>query len=140
SICGVCASRAPPCPPSPVARRPSPGPGPYGCAARDPGGGRASRRPGRRPAHRRYSGGSRPHGVAVFELRLPPPTVVTLIVRGGVTLFPDRDTVLRSGDALLLITTPLTREATERRLRAIGRSGKPARRHGEHGSPSVFDG
>ncbi|MFD5164117.1 potassium/proton antiporter [Streptomyces hawaiiensis] len=79
--------------------------------------------------------GSRLHGVAVFELRLPTPTVVTLIIRDGTTLVPDRDTVLRAGDELLLITTPDTREATERRLRAIGRRGKLARWLGEHGAP-----
>ncbi|WDV52629.1 potassium/proton antiporter [Streptomyces coeruleorubidus] len=81
--------------------------------------------------------GSRLHGVAVFELRLPPPTVVTLIVREGTTLVPDRDTVLRADDELLLITTPQTREATERRLRAIGRRGKLARWLGEHGAPEA---
>ncbi|MEU3949666.1 potassium/proton antiporter [Streptomyces sp. NPDC029526] len=83
--------------------------------------------------------GSRLHGVAVFELRLPPPTVVTLIVRDGTTLVPDRETVLREGDELLLITTPHTRDATERRLRAIGRRGKLARWLGEHGSPDPED-
>ncbi|MDU0302981.1 potassium/proton antiporter [Streptomyces sp. PAL114] len=80
-------------------------------------------------------GGSQLHGVAVFELRLPPPTVVTLIVREGTTLVPDRDTVLRAGDELLLIATPTTREDAERRLRAIGRRGKLARWLGEHGTP-----
>ncbi|NJP50478.1 potassium/proton antiporter [Streptomyces sp. SBST2-5] len=79
--------------------------------------------------------GSKLHGVAVFELRLPPPTVVTLIVRDGTTLVPDRNTVLRAGDELLLITTPKNREATERRLRAIGRRGKLARWLGERGAP-----
>ncbi|GLW49026.1 K+/H+ antiporter [Streptomyces sp. NBRC 14336] len=79
--------------------------------------------------------GSRLHGVAVFELRLPPPTVVTLIVRDGTTLVPDRETVLRADDELLLITTPGTREAAERRLRAIGRGGKLARWLGENGAP-----
>ncbi|WP_419996972.1 potassium/proton antiporter [Streptomyces boninensis] len=79
--------------------------------------------------------GSRLHGVAIFELRLPPPTVITLIVRGGTSLVPDRDTVLRAGDELLLVTTPQTRNATERRLLAIGRRGKLARWLGEHGNP-----
>jgi cell volume regulation protein A len=79
--------------------------------------------------------GSRLHGVAVFELRLPPPTAITLIVRDGTTLAPDRDSVLRAGDELLLITTPDTREAVERRLRAVGRRGKLARWLGEHGAP-----
>jgi hypothetical protein len=67
--------------------------------------------------------GSRLEGVAVFELRLPPPTVVTLIVRDGSTIVPRPGTVLRTGDELLLITTPQAREAAERRLRAIGRRG-----------------
>lgn len=79
--------------------------------------------------------GSRLHGVAVFELRLPPPTVITLIVREGTSLVPDRETVLRAGDELLLITTPGTRDAAERRLRAIGRRGKLARWLGEDGAP-----
>jgi potassium/hydrogen antiporter len=78
---------------------------------------------------------SRLHGVAIFELRLPAPTVITFIVRNGASLVPDRDTVLRSGDELLLITTANTREAAERRLRAVGRHGKLARWLGEHGGP-----
>ncbi|MFI9542480.1 potassium/proton antiporter [Streptomyces sp. NPDC052016] len=77
--------------------------------------------------------GSRLNGVAVFELRLPPPTVLTLIVRDGATLVPRHDTLLRNGDELLLITTPATREAAERRLRAVGRRGKLARWFGEKG-------
>ncbi|MEU0340482.1 hypothetical protein ABZ092_16360 [Streptomyces bobili] len=73
--------------------------------------------------------------MAVFELRLPHPTVVTLIIRNGTALVPDRDTVLRTGDELLLITIPHTREATECRLRAVGRRGKLARWLGEPGAP-----
>ncbi|GEC10173.1 K+/H+ antiporter [Streptomyces spinoverrucosus] len=83
--------------------------------------------------------GSRLKGVAVSELRLPPPTVITLIVRDGTTLVPHGDTVLRTGDELLLITTPQNREAAERRLRAIGRRGRLARWLGEHGTPESFD-
>jgi cell volume regulation protein A len=79
--------------------------------------------------------GSRLHGVAIFELRLPPPTVVTLVVRDGTSLVPDRNTVLSRGDELLLVTTPATREAAERQLRAIGRRGKLARWFGERGDP-----
>ena len=81
--------------------------------------------------------GSRLAGVAVFELRLPPPTVLTLIVREGTTIVPTQGSVLRAGDELLLITTPAVREAAERRLRAIGRRGKLARWLGEHGHPSA---
>ena len=79
--------------------------------------------------------GSRLHGVTVSELRLPHPTVVSLVVRDGSTLVPDRETVLRAGDELLLITTPQVREAAERRLRAVGRRGKLARWLGESGTP-----
>ncbi|MEO3839739.1 potassium/proton antiporter [Streptomyces sp. B22F1] len=84
--------------------------------------------------------GSRLNGVAVFEVRLPPPAVLTLIVRGDATLVPTRDTVLRAGDQLLLISTPQTREAVERQLRAIGRRGKLARWLGELGGPEPSDG
>ena len=84
--------------------------------------------------------GSLLHGVAVFELRLLSPTVVTLIVRDSATTLPGHDTVLRVGDELLLITTPKVRQAAERRLRAVGRRGKLARwlgEHGEHGDPAT---
>ncbi|MET9323610.1 potassium/proton antiporter [Streptomyces sp. NPDC003038] len=77
--------------------------------------------------------GSRLHGVTVAELRLPPPTVITLIVREAITLVPHPETVLQTGDELLLVTTPGIREAAEQRLRAIGRRGKLARWLGEHG-------
>ncbi|MER6617803.1 potassium/proton antiporter [Streptomyces xantholiticus] len=76
---------------------------------------------------------SRLKGVTVRELRLPRPTVLTLIVREGTTIVPTPDTGLRTGDELLLITTPEVREAAERRLRAIGRRGKLARWFGEQG-------
>lgn len=79
--------------------------------------------------------GSQLHGVAIMELRLPTPAVITMIVRAGDALVPDRNTVLRSGDELLLITTPQTRDATERRLRAVGRRGRLARWFGEDGDP-----
>ncbi|RPK93661.1 potassium/proton antiporter [Streptomyces sp. ADI98-10] len=77
--------------------------------------------------------GSRLKGVTVRELRLPRPTVLTLIVREGTTIVPTQDTGLRTGDELLLITTPEVREEAERRLRAIGRRGKLARWLGEQG-------
>lgn len=77
--------------------------------------------------------GSRLKGVAVFELRLPPPAVVTLVVREGSSFVPRQDTVLHEGDELLLITTPSTRDTTERRLRAVSRRGRLARWLGEGG-------
>lgn len=36
-------------------------------------------------------------GIEILELRLPPPIVVTLIVRDGATVVPDRHTVVRAG-------------------------------------------
>ncbi|MBB1256183.1 potassium/proton antiporter [Streptomyces alkaliterrae] len=78
---------------------------------------------------------SKLHGVTVFELRLPPPAVVSLIVRDGVPLVPRPDTVLHAGDELLLIATVHTRAAAEQRLRAVGRRGKLARWFGEDGHP-----
>jgi potassium/hydrogen antiporter len=81
--------------------------------------------------------GSRLHGVSILELRLPPPTVVTLIIRDHTTFVPDHATVLRAGDELLLVTTPQVREAAERRLRAIGRRGRLAQWFGETGDPNL---
>jgi cell volume regulation protein A len=80
-------------------------------------------------------GGSALNGVSLVELRLPEPSVITLIVRGGRTFVPNSDTQLRLGDQLLIVTTRLQREATERRLRAVGRRGPLARWFNEHGDP-----
>ena len=79
--------------------------------------------------------GSRLHRVAIFELRLPAPAAITLIVRDGTSFVPDRDTYLRAGDHLLLVATQRTREAVERRLRAVGRAGRLAGWRGENGDP-----
>ncbi|WP_188197537.1 potassium/proton antiporter [Nonomuraea sp. SYSU D8015] len=79
--------------------------------------------------------GSRLHGVEIFELRLPAPSMVTLIVRDGDTLVPKPDTRLQEGDDVLVVTTPATRARVERRLRAVGRRGRLAHWHGEHGDP-----
>ncbi|MBC7270276.1 MAG: potassium/proton antiporter [Streptomyces sp.] len=70
--------------------------------------------------------GSRMHGVEVAELRLPAGAAVTLVVREGTSFVPLPTTVLRRGDELLVVTTDPTREAAERRLRAVGRGGKLA--------------
>ena len=63
---------------------------------------------------------SRLHGVEVGELRLP---VGRLGRRWssatGSTLVPERRTVLRHGDDLLVVTPRKLREATEQRLRAV---------------------
>jgi cell volume regulation protein A len=72
----------------------------------------------------------------VFELRLPAPTVVSLIIRrAGRALVPDRETVLLRGDEVLIVTTTPMREAAERRLRAVSRRGRLARWFGERGDP-----
>jgi cell volume regulation protein A len=52
---------------------------------------------------------------------------VTLVVRGGHAFVPDRHTVLRRGDQLLIVTTRAERAATEQRLQAISRGGRLAR-------------
>nr|WP_245641124.1 potassium/proton antiporter [Streptomyces megasporus] len=70
--------------------------------------------------------GSRMHGVEVAELRLPKGAAVTLVVREGDSFVPTPTTVLRHGDELLVVTTDAVREATERRLVAVGRGGKLA--------------
>ncbi|MCL7456381.1 potassium/proton antiporter [Micromonospora echinofusca] len=78
---------------------------------------------------------SRMRGVYIRELRLPPPAAVTLIVRDGTAFVPDPDTRLRAHDQLLVVTTPLVRDAAERRLRAVARAGRLATWHGETGNP-----
>jgi potassium/hydrogen antiporter len=70
--------------------------------------------------------GSRLHGVEVGELRLPPGASVTLVVREGRGTVPEATTRLRSGDGLLVITTPALQRATERRLRAVSLDGRLA--------------
>ncbi|MFI6995648.1 potassium/proton antiporter [Nonomuraea wenchangensis] len=77
--------------------------------------------------------GSRMNGVEIFELRLPKPSIVTLIIRDGDTLVPEPDTPLREGDEVLIVTTPATRAAVENRLRAVGRGGRLAQWHDGRG-------
>lgn len=69
---------------------------------------------------------SRLNGVEVFELRLPRGSNVTLVVRDGEGFVPSPATVLRRGDALLVVTTARARSATERRIRAVSRRGRLA--------------
>ncbi|RJK97843.1 potassium/proton antiporter [Vallicoccus soli] len=74
--------------------------------------------------------GSRLNGVQVFELRLPAGCAVTLVVRGGTAVVPDRRTILRHGDELLVVATSGDREEAERRLRAVSLHGRLADWHG----------
>ncbi len=76
---------------------------------------------------------SRLHNVTVLELRLPDPSVITLIIRDGHTFVPQPDTRIAIGDELLIVTTTTTRAAAERRLRAVSRRGKLAHWFDEFG-------
>ncbi|MEO6794406.1 MAG: potassium/proton antiporter [Mycobacterium sp.] len=76
---------------------------------------------------------SRLHNVSVLELRLPDPSVITLIIRKGDTFVPQPDTRIAVGDELLIVTTTTTRAAAERRLRAVSRRGKLAHWFDEYG-------
>lgn len=78
--------------------------------------------------------GSRLHGVHVADLRLPARVALALVHRDGEILVPDRFLTLRAGDHLLLAVPDEARDATEERLRAIGRAGRLAVWHAtEHG-------
>ena len=66
------------------------------------------------------------HGVEVGELRLPQGASVSLVIRGGSSLVPERRTVLRTGDDLLVVTPRKQREATEARLRQVSQNGRLA--------------
>ena len=69
---------------------------------------------------------SRLHGVAVFELRLPPGANVTLVVRGGEGFVPGPHTPIRHGDRLLVVATSRVRAGTEQRIRDVSRDGRLA--------------
>ena len=77
--------------------------------------------------------GSKLHNVSVLELRLPDPSVITLIIRKGDTFVPQPDTRITVGDELLIVTTSKTRLSAERRLRAVSRRGKLAHWFDEYG-------
>lgn len=77
--------------------------------------------------------GSKLHGVAMWELRLPPGAVVSVIVRDDQPIVPDGQTTLRHGDQLLLIVPSKARRQVERRLLAVHRAGRLASWLGERG-------
>jgi cell volume regulation protein A len=74
------------------------------------------------------------HGVYVSELRLPPGTMVSLVVRDGVVFTPQPTTRLEEGDQLLVVTTAGNRDQAERRIRAVHRAGRLAHWRGETGA------
>jgi potassium/hydrogen antiporter len=69
---------------------------------------------------------SKLHGVEVGELRLPRGASVSMVIREGETLVPERRTVLRHGDDLLVVTPHKQRERTEQRLRDVSERGRLA--------------
>ncbi len=70
--------------------------------------------------------GSHLSGTYISELPLPPGAVVSLVIRGGNNLVPDRHTRIKVGDRLLVVATESAREATERVLAAVSRHGRLA--------------
>ena len=66
---------------------------------------------------------SRLRNVELWELRLPAPAAVTMIVRGGKAFVPHERTPLRGGDEMLVMTTHRVRPDVEERLRDIGSRG-----------------
>ena len=76
---------------------------------------------------------SRLHSVSIIELRLPDPSVITLIIRDERTFVPTEDTQLKVHDEVLIVITRTRREATERRIRAVSRRGPLAHWFDEFG-------
>ncbi|WP_134324373.1 potassium/proton antiporter [Cumulibacter soli] len=70
---------------------------------------------------------SRLGGLYIADLRLPPASAVSLVVRGEVRFVPDQQTRIHGGDQLLVVVASEQREATERRVRALARTGRLAR-------------
>ncbi len=71
--------------------------------------------------------GSQLHGVTIFELRLPPSTVVSLIIRDGTPFAPGARDVIRAGDELLVVVPSRHRYKVETRFKQVGRGGRLSR-------------
>ncbi|GAB6987038.1 potassium/proton antiporter [Nocardioides pyridinolyticus] len=69
---------------------------------------------------------SKMHGVEVGELRLPRGASVAMVIRDEQTIVPERRTVLRHGDDLLVVAPRKLREQTEERLRQVSEHGRLA--------------
>ncbi|MFC7505543.1 potassium/proton antiporter [Nocardioides sp. CPCC 206347] len=76
------------------------------------------------------------HGVEVGELRLPVGASVSMIVRDGEATVPERRTVLRHGDDMIVVTPRKQREATEQRLRQVSAGGRLAQWLGDDNPPA----
>lgn len=72
-------------------------------------------------------------GTYVSELTLPRSAVVSLVIREGTSIVPDRHTRIRQSDRLLIVTTETDRPEAERALRAVSRKGRLAAWRGEAG-------
>lgn len=70
--------------------------------------------------------GSHLAGTYIGEMPLPPGAVVSLVIRGGHNLQPDRNTRIKVGDRLLIVVTDSARAATEAALQSVSRSGRLA--------------
>lgn len=70
--------------------------------------------------------GSRLVGTYIAELPLPVDAVVSLVVRGGRSIVPDRYTRVRTGDRLLLVTTDAARPRAEAVFQSVSVSGRLA--------------
>lgn len=66
-------------------------------------------------------------GTFIPEIGLPTGAVVSLVVRDGSPLVPDRHTRLRAGDQVLVVSTEEVRADTERRMQQVARGGRLAR-------------
>ncbi|MDV3221843.1 potassium/proton antiporter [Intrasporangium sp.] len=81
--------------------------------------------------------GSRLSGVEIRELRLPDDALVALVLRAGQLFVPHRETRLRTGDQLILVTAERDRARTEGRLREVSRGGRLAEWHAPRSRPGA---
>ncbi len=79
------------------------------------------------------------HGVEIGELRLPANVAVALVVRQDKSFVPTATTRLQHGDEILIVAPRRLREATERRIRAVSRSGRLAGWFGDRGGRDTDD-
>jgi cell volume regulation protein A len=70
--------------------------------------------------------GSNLAGTYISELPLPEGAVVSLVVRSGHSIAPDRHTRIKAGDRLLIVVTQSAQAATEQALRSVSRGGRLA--------------
>src|SRR3954451_2262752 len=75
----------------------------------------------------RVPDGSRLAGLEVGELRLPPNTVVSLIIRAASPFNPGPGERIKTGDELLIVTPTSSRQVAEDRLHDLARGGRLAR-------------